>query len=141
MEITEIILGHGHQNISATHRTTLAATKNNQLSKRGDCFIAVSADKAVKDFSDKFKQMLRRDTARITILIEADEIADKVRALGSPQLTLTHPADLVVRKSSYTCSRTLAIQADKAACDLSRKLIERLRDPNQEVKMTLTLKI
>jgi hypothetical protein len=141
METTEIILAYGHENVLATHKTTLAITKNSQLSKRGDCIIAVSANKAVEDLSRKFKQALHRDTAKITILIEADEIAETVNASGNPQLILTHPADIVVRKSSYICNRTLAIQADKAACDLSRKLIERLRDPNQKVKITLTLKI
>jgi hypothetical protein len=140
MEKTEVILAYGHENILATHRTTLAVTKNNQLTKRGDCIIATSANKSVEDLSHKFKQALCRDTAKIAILIEADEIADTVKALGNPQLILNHPADLVVRKSSYVCGRTLAIQADKAACDLSRRLIERLRDPKQEVKMTLTLK-
>jgi hypothetical protein len=141
MKITEVILAYGHKNILATHRTTLAITKNGQLSKRGDCIIAVSANKAVEDLSHRFKQALRRDVAKITILIEANEIAETVNASGNPQLTLTHPIDVVVRKSSYVCSRTLAIQADKAACDLSRKLIERLRNLNQKVKITLTVKI
>jgi hypothetical protein len=50
---------------------------------------------------------------------------------------LTDPADLVVRKSDYVCGRTLAILADKAAKDLSRKLVEKLRNPIQRVKITL----
>jgi len=31
----------------------------------------------------------------------------------------------------------LAIRADKAACDLSRELIEKLKNPQQKVKITL----
>ena len=141
MEITETILAYGNENILATHKTTLAITKDSQLSKKGDCIIAVSANKAVEELSHKFKQALRRENAKITILIEADEIAETINASGNPGLILTHPADIVVRKSSYICNRTLAIHADKAACHLSRKLIQRLRNPSQKVKITLTPKI
>ena len=43
---------------------------------------------------------------------------------------------MVVRKSRFTCERTLAISADKAACDLDRKLIERIKE-GREVLITL----
>jgi len=141
MEITEIILAYGHKNIQATHKLTLEITKEAKLSKRGDCIIAVSADKAMADLSSEFKENLRKEDAKITMLIEAGEAADVVNAFGSPQLILTHPTDMVLRKSNYLCSRTLAVQADKAACDLSRKLVEKLKNPNQEVKITLTVKV
>ena len=62
-----------------------------------------------------------------------------VKAKGGPQLQFTHITDLVVRKSEYTCGRTLAIFADKAACDFSRELVEKLKDTNQVVKVTLTV--
>ena len=48
--------------------------------------------------------------------------------------------DIVVRRSSYVCGRTLAVKADKAARDLSRRLVEKLRDPNSMVKITITVK-
>lgn len=141
MEITEIILAHGHRNIQATNKTTFEITKEAQLSRRGDCVIAVSADKAMTDLSSEFKENLRKENAKITILIEAGEAAEVVNAFGSPRLILTHPTDLVVRKSDYICTRTLAIQADKAACDLSRKLVEKLKNPSQKVKITLAVKV
>jgi hypothetical protein len=47
---------------------------------------------------------------------------------------------MVVRKSSYVCARTLAVKADKAAADLSRDIVQKLRDPAQKVKVTLSLK-
>jgi hypothetical protein len=34
---------------------------------------------------------------------------------------------MVVRKSSFTSGRTLMIRADKAAADLDRRMIERLK--------------
>jgi len=141
MEITEIILAYGHKNIQATHRSTLEITKEAQLSKKGDCIIAVSADKAVADLSSKFKENLRKENAQMTMLIEAGEVVEVVNASGNPRLILTHPTDMVVRKSSFVCSRTLAVQADKAACDLSGKLVEKLKNPKQEVKITLTINV
>lgn len=140
MEITEIILAYGHKNIQATHKSTLEITKENQLSKKGNCIIAVSTDKALADLSSEFKENLLKESAKTIMLIEAGEVVEVVNAFGSTRLILTHPTDMVVRKSSYICSRTLAIKADKAACDLSRKLVKKLRDPKQKVKITLTVK-
>ena len=48
---------------------------------------------------------------------------------------------MVVRKSDYVGSRTLAVHADKAACDLSRDLIEKLKNPEQKVKITLAVRV
>jgi hypothetical protein len=141
MEVTEIIIARGHENVKATHKSTLEITKENQLSKRGDCIIAVSADKTMADLSSDFKENLRKENAKITILIETGDALEVVNALGHPHLTFTHPTDMVVRKSNYICSRTLAIHADKAACDLSRKLVEKLKNPTQKAKITLTVKV
>ena len=141
MEVTEIILGYGHENIQATHKTTFEITKKAQLSRRGDCIIVVSANKAMTDFSSEFKEKLRKENAKIAIRIETGDIVEVVNAFGSPRLILAHRTDIVVRKSNYICNRTLAIQADKAACDLSRKLVEKLKNPKQRVKITLTVKV
>jgi hypothetical protein len=141
MEITEVILAFGHANIQATHKSTLEITKEAELSRRGDCIIAVSADKAMVDLSSEFKENLHKENAKITMLIEAGDIVEVVNALGSSRLILAHPTDMVARKSNYICNRTLAIQADKAACDLSRKLVEKLKNPKQKVKITLTVKV
>jgi hypothetical protein len=138
-EVKEVILARGHKNILATHKTTLEITKEANLSKRGNCVIAVSADKALDDLSFEFKENLRKEDSKVTVLIEAGKVTEKINASGNSSLILTHPRDIVVRKSKYICSRTLAIKADKAACDMSRTLVEKLRSPQQRVKITLTL--
>lgn len=136
--MTETIFARGHRNVLATHKTTLEITKNPWLSRNGDCIIAVSADKALDDLSFEFKEKLKKN-AKLNILIQAGEIVESVNASGNPWLMLTHPTDIVVRKSQHICSRTLANQADKAACDLSRNLVEKLKNPEQEVKITLEI--
>ena len=140
-EKREAIVGYGHENIQATHKTTLEFTKDMHLSKKGDCIVAVAADKALTDLSAEFKENLRRPHAKLTILIEADGIIEQVNAHGSPQLILSHPTDIVIRKSDYICNRTLAIHADKAAQDLSKTLLEKLKNPKQKVKITLIAQV
>jgi len=141
MEITETIFAYGHRNIQASHKSTFEITKESELSKRGNCIIAVSADKSFADLSPEFKKAILKEKTKISIFIEAGEVLDVVNALGSPRLILTHATDMVVRKSNYICSRTLAIYADKAASDLSRKLVEKLKLPAQKVKITLKIRI
>ncbi|MBN1244814.1 DUF371 domain-containing protein [Candidatus Bathyarchaeota archaeon] len=136
-EVSETIFGYGHENIQATHKTTLEFTKDAHLSKKGDCIVIVAADKALADLNAEFKEKLRKPHAKLTIIIEAGEIIEQVNAYGSPQLILTHPTDMVIRKSDYVCSRTLAVNADKAAQDLSRDLVKKLKNPKQKVKITL----
>ena len=133
----ENVLAFGHENIQATHPSTLMFTKEKHLKKTGDCIVAVAADKAVADLSVEFKDKLRKPNAKLTILIEADGLKEQINASGSPKLILTNPTDVVIRKSDYICNRTLAIHADKAANDLPRAFVEKLKDPKQEVKVTL----
>jgi hypothetical protein len=140
-EIREVIFAQGHKNILATHKTTLEFTKDQHLSKKGDCIVAVAADKAFADLSAEFKEKLRNTHEKLIIIIEAGEIFEQVNAQGSPQLILAHPTDMVIRKSDYVCSRTLAVRADKAACDLSRDLAEKLKNPKQKVKITLVVHV
>ena len=140
-ETREVFFGYGHENMQATHKTTLEFTRDMHLSKRGDCIVAVAADKALADLTAEFKENLRKPNAKLTITIEADGTTEQVTAEGSPQLTLKHPTDMVIRKSGYVCSRTLAVHADKAACDLSRDLVEKLKNPEQKVKVTLAVRV
>jgi len=139
MKITEIVDACGHENIRSTHRTTFEITKESILTKRGDCVIAVGATKGAKDLSVEFKEAMKREDVQITITIEANEIQEVVKAKGRPQLLFTHPTDMVVRKSNYICGRTIAIEANKTARDISRKLIEKIRNPDQKIKITLTV--
>ncbi len=141
MRIVEVIMARGHENIRASHTTTLEITKEKKLTVRGDCIIAVSADKGLLDLKPEFRNFIRRENARLTIFIDAGGLIDIVKAFGSSRLVFSHPADMVVRKSGYVCGRTLAINANKAACDLSRSLAKKLQNPEQNVKITLSVEV
>jgi len=141
ISLREVIFGFGHENIMATHKTTFEFTKDTHLSKKGNCIVTVASDKALADLSAEFKEKLRKPHAKLVILIEAGGVIEQVNAHGSPQLILTHPTDMVVRKSDYVCSRTLAVHVDKAAQDLSKALVEKLKNPEQKVKITLEVHV
>jgi hypothetical protein len=137
--VTVVFSARGHKNVQSTHKTTFEFTKETTLTKRGDCVVALESTKAAADLPLEFKEAAKKEGAQITVTVEADELKETVKAEGSPQLEFTHPTDLVVRKSDYVCGRTLAIRADKAAIDFARELVEKLKAPNQQVKVTLTV--
>ncbi|MFW6117532.1 MAG: DUF371 domain-containing protein [Thermoproteota archaeon] len=141
MEITEVISAYGHGNVQATHRSTLEVTKEEWLTKRGDCIIAVAADKGMNDFKPEFKKCLSRENAELEMSIQVGGVKEVVKARGDSRLILSHSTDMVVRKSDYICSRTLAVRADKAAQDLPRRLVEKLKNPKQRVEIVLTVKV
>jgi len=139
-ETKENIVAFGHENIQVTHPSTLMFTKQKHLSKTGDCVVGVASDKAVANLSQIFKDALRKPNVKLTVIIEAGGITEQINAFGSPKLILTHLTDMVIRKSDYICNRTLAIRADKSANDLPRELVEKLKNPNQKVNITLVLR-
>jgi hypothetical protein len=128
----EEIIAYAHPGIRATHETTLEITKEKNLTDKGDCIIAVKANKACADLNDLIKNFLKLAQA-IKITISANGIEDHVFAFGSPALKLTNSESIVIRKSDFIDNRTLAIMADKAACDLDRRLVMELKKPNTKV--------
>ncbi len=138
-KVTEVVFGFGHANIQATHPATLEFTKDNYVSKNGDCILVVSVNRGLAELSSKFKEKMKMPHAKLTVTIEVDGVKEQVQARGSRQLTLTHLTEMVVRKSDFVSERTLAVGADKAAIDLSRELVEKLKKPHQKAKITLTV--
>ncbi|WP_457742366.1 DUF371 domain-containing protein [Thermococcus sp.] len=136
--LREVINCRGHENVRATHRSTLEITTEDFLTPRGDCIICVSADKALKDLNEKFKKALKRG-ARLRIVIRAGNLSDELTAHGSPKLTLKSPISMVIRKSDYIDDRTLAIRASKSARDLNRELVKLLKNPETEVTVELII--
>ena len=138
-KIVEVIHAFGHPNIRASHPTTIMITKERQVTKRGDCILAVEANKSVADLSIEFKNALRKPNSKLAIQIEVDGSVGQINAYGSPELTLNHPNDLVIRTSEFISDRTLAVKADKSSGDLSRAVVEKLKNPKQQVTLTLTV--
>ncbi len=133
----ELIEAFGHPNIRAAHRTTFAITKDEWLSISGDCIIGVRANKSALGFSGAFKAIAKSPGSRIEMVLEARGIKEVIHGFGDPGLTFGDPRDLVVRRSSFKCPRTIMVRSDKAAADLSRQLIRALQDPSSRLRALL----
>jgi uncharacterized protein len=127
--LSETIRAKGHRNITARHKTTLQITKDGHISNRADCVVAVSADKALSDLASEVKSALKANAAKIRLKICVGHASEVITGFGSSDLTQSDAHDLVVRKSTFTSGRTLMIGADKAAADLDRKFVEKLKKP------------
>ncbi len=133
----ETIRAQGHPLITATHRTTLEVTKEPYLTPRGNCIVGVNANKSVRDLDPRVKKYIR-DGRKLLLILRVGKIVDVVEAWGSKELTLSNPKSIVVRKSTHIDDRTLCIRANKAACDISRELINVLSNkPNTILEMYL----
>ena len=104
----------GHKNILSLHEKTIEITKDSELSVSGDCIIGTNSSLACIDLPEKFKKKIQNPNATIEFTIVADEYSFSIHGKGSDKLTLKHTSDIVLRKSAFTCSRTIAINCDKA---------------------------
>ena len=127
MEAHETIRCEGHPNIRGHHPTTFEVTTESNLTLKGDCIIGVKAEKGAPALDPVFRQVLRTEGAVLFTRLTDGHTTVMVRSQGSPRLTLTHPTDLVWRKSGYIDDRTIGLWSDHVAASLPRSLISRLQ--------------
>jgi hypothetical protein len=139
--VEEIFEARGHAAIMAMHEMSFEITKETHLTRKGDCIIGVAATKGAADLSQEFKTLAENNSSTITVLLSAGGIQVKARGRGSSKLQFTHPTDLVARKSTYTCRRTLMICSDMAACDFPRRFVRLIRDPECTIKVRLIAEV
>ena len=129
----------GHSNVRSSHPTTIMITRDEHLTARGDCVVTVAAEASLLDLPDEMKEAARTRDAAITLTIKVGQLSFTVTGRGHPLLSYSSTSDIVARKSVYTCSRTLMVEADKAARDIPREMVRLLQSPGSEVKVTLTV--
>ena len=128
----------GHKNVSSLHKSTFEITKDAEIGPTADCIIGVDMDKSMLNFPQEFKDKIANSNTKIKVILDTENGHDEITGFGHEDLTLTHPTDIVCRTSDYTCSRTLMINADKAARDLDSDLIEDLK--NEKI-LDVTIKV
>ena len=121
---------YGHENIRSLHQKTIEITTDQDLTLNGDCIIGVGASCGCNDIPEKMKKLLRSSKTNILFTIKVKDFSFKVKGKGHDELVLTHPHDIVIRKSSFVCPRTLATNCDKASDSIPRKMIKILQNPN-----------
>lgn len=133
-----IIHTKGHKNVTSKHKSTFEITKDVEIGPTADCIIGTDMDKTMFDFPQEFKDKIADSNTKITVELNTENGYDEITGWGHEDLTLTHPTDIVIRKSDFTCPRTLMVRADKAAKDLDCNLIEDLK--NEKI-MEVTIKL
>lgn len=123
MEAQEIIHCRGHPLVSGNHPTTFEVTAESHLTNTGNCIIGIAADKGCAGLSSEFKKILSHDDARLLTRLVCGGTETEIHSRGSKQFTLDHPTDMVWRRSTFVCGRTIGILSDKVAVTLPDDLI------------------
>lgn len=117
----------GHPNILATHKTTLELTEEKNLSVKGDCIIGVKAE--LPDLT----QFLSLKKAWMKIKVQDyEEIIS-----FEPNPSYKKGRELVIRLGQHRSERTFGTDADKAAKHLNRRMIELIKNPEQEIQVEI----
>jgi len=130
----------GHSNILSLHKKTIEITKDSHLTINGDCIIGVNANLACIDLPEKFKKKAQNSNSEIIFTIKVGPHSFTIHGKGSEKLTLKHKNDIVLRKSAFVCSRTLAINCDMASDDIPREIIKELQSQNAAGIMIIEIK-
>jgi hypothetical protein len=116
---------YGHENVLALHRSTLEFTKEDFLTKNGDCILGIRAD---------FEKPLGF-AGKLLIRIECEGLTDELTAMYNPDFD---SGSMVIRKSQFLDKRTFATGASKAACDINREIVKVLQAPGTVAKVNIT---
>jgi hypothetical protein len=138
MEVCEIIHCRGHPLVTSNHPTTFEVTREDHLTKNGNCIIGIAADKGCAGLSSAFRRVLANDDAVLVTRLSSGDVTFAVKSHGSSRFTLDHPTDMVWRRSSFVCGRTIGILSDHVADTLPKALIANLA-AGKEMTVTLTV--
>ncbi len=138
MTIIEKIYAFGNDNILCSHKSTIEITKDSYLTKAGNCILGINSSKACYDLSNELKELIKKGI-KVKVTLKIDEFEDHFYGFGSKKLTLQNKKDMVFRKSTYSCDRTVLINCTKASIDIKRTLIEALKKSNNELLITFEM--
>ena len=131
MTIKDIIYAYGHHNILCTHDSTIELTKDKTLTRKGNCILGVNASKACFDLNPELKELIKKGK-KVKITIKIENLIENFYGYGHKDLKLLDTKDIVFRKSTYTCNRTVLISCTKSSSDLNRELIEKIKGSKEK---------
>jgi hypothetical protein len=126
MKAQEFVRCRGHPLVLGTHPTTFEVTCEDHLTENGNCIIGIAADKGCAGLSAEFKRVLARDDAILSTRLECGGVVADITSHGSARMTLDHPTDMVWRRSTFVCGRTIGTHSDLVAATLPEALIRNL---------------
>jgi hypothetical protein len=133
-----VVHARGHEHVTAEHTSTLELTSDDYLTPAGDCILGIDADTVPTEFDDAFVAACQSENAVITATLEAAGHTAVVEGAGHPDLVFENDRSHVLRTSDYVDDRTVMVDADAAAADIDRTLVDALADG---AHLTLTLTV
>ena len=127
----------GHPAVLSTHPSTIEITKEEDLTAKGDCIVAVNSTIGPVDLPKELRAAISTTATKIRVVLSVGQFYVTVTGEGDDRLDLSHPTDFVIRRSGFISDRTLMIHADKAAIDIPREMVRLLRDPKTKVKIQI----
>jgi len=99
--------------------------------------VGVRSDLSLSGLDADIRMLARQSTTTIRLVMTVAGLSEEISGRGSAGLTYSDGTSMVARKSSYECGRTLMVQADKAASDLSRIFVEATKKPDAQIECEL----
>lgn len=130
---------HGHPNILSFHKKSVEITRDGDVSHRGDCIIGVGSNKGCGLLDQRLRHAIGTDSAQIRMEIIVDELSFIILGRGNCDLLALDKRDIVIRKSSFCCPRTLSVSCDKAASDIPSDMVERLKNSDTNGMLRITV--
>ena len=120
---------YGHENVRSLHPKSIEITTDEHLTLKGDCIVGVRASCGCLGIPDEMKILLQNPQSEVICTILVNEHSFRITGKGSEKLTLKNPHDIVIRKSNFTCPRTLSVNCDVAADSIPPQIIDALQNP------------
>jgi hypothetical protein len=121
---------YGHANIEGTHKTTFELTQHTAVTPKGDCIIGTRAG-----FDPAALAALAQVSKKLKMTLKARNYTEVIVGDSNPQFA--PGAEVVVRKTDFVSSRTLMLNADKAAADFARPFVALLKNPEEHLDVTV----
>jgi hypothetical protein len=91
-----------------------------------------------RDLPEALRVALARSDTLARVVFGVGRFDFEIHGKGDPRLILSHPTDLVIRRSGFVSDRTLMIHADNSAIDLPRGMVRLLQDPSNTVTIEIS---
>jgi uncharacterized protein len=118
----------GHPNVQSLHSKTIEITKHDCLTLRGDCIIGVRANKACCDLDKTLRRRLCSNDSVVKIEIMVANESFVISGSGDERFTLQDSHDIVIRKTSFVCPRTMSVKCNSASSEVPRKIVRMLQN-------------
>lgn len=122
---------YGHKNITSSHNNTLEFTKDKDIGKIAHCIIGVNSEFSLEKIKEEIS-----NKEKLTVTVQADDVKEEIVCLVNTDFD--DEKEIVIRKSEFNSKRTLGIRCDKASSDLSSKLKDKFKNPEQEIIVTIS---